>query len=202
MAKPWDVEEDKQRDGNKDMEKSVKSKEDEQQKEVEMEDELRYFTPRAKLDVYGNEFLSVESAEEEPSEDMIKEPPDKKPPINISTAPLKRTKPRGSDGQYGSKKWFCGCHDCILTLLKQGELKQGKIVSTLLIDLIKRHHKVGQGTSKNRHLIIIIMKIITKMLIDLIKRHHKVGHGRGKNRHPEMCVCVYHIDEWRNRPYI
>ena len=170
VAKPWDVEKDKQGDGNEDMETSVGSMEDEQQKEAVTEDELRYFTPRAKFDVYGNEFLSVESAEEEPSEDMIRKPPDKKPPTNISTAPPKRTKARGSDGQHGSEEWCCGCHDCILALLKQeGELKQGKTVSTMLIDLIKKRHKVGRGT--------------------------------GKNRHPEECMCVYHIDEWRNRPW-
>ena len=119
VAKPWAEEENKQTDGKKDMERSEKSKEDEeQQKEDETEDESRYSTPRAKLDIYGNVFLSMESAEDEQSEDMIKEPPDKKPPINRPKVPPRRTKLKGKDGQHGSEELYCGCHDCILALLK------------------------------------------------------------------------------------
>ena len=153
MAKPWAEEENKQTDGKKDMETSEKSKEDEeQQKEVETEDESRYSTPRAKLDIYGNVFLSMESAEDEQSEDMIKEPPEKEPPINRPKVPPRRTKLKGKDGQHGSEELYCGCHDCILALLnREVEMEQGKLIPAMLIDLIKKRHKVGQGTSKNRH---------------------------------------------------
>ena len=60
--------------------------------------------PVQKLDTYGNVFLSMESAEEEQSEDMIKEPPDKKPLINRPKAPPRRTKHKGKDGQNGSEE--------------------------------------------------------------------------------------------------
>ena len=30
-------------------------------------------------------------------------------------------------------------------------MEQGKLIPAMMIDLIKKRHKVGQGTSKNRH---------------------------------------------------
>ena len=153
-----------------------------------------------KIDAHGSDFLSMESMEEVPSGETnfpplgkvphveadlpipidsawstppdLKEKPDNKPP-SPKKAKLPPKKFIITRGTDGQHGGLpnCGCHDCILQVL------------------------IIKGEPKGED------KTISKSLIDQIKKDFQVGHGTGKQKHPKNCLCVYHIEDWRKRPY-